>query len=230
MVFTFLVCTYCSRKSLVKNLLRRAENQRFFQLLRDFLQDMPLGVAIVSAVDPTAVLLQNRAAENVLAETHTTNVTEGSMVAVSLDSALLRREVRLDMEKRNGSQIVLEDFVKQMDEGGRVFMELSDKVIEVRARRGPFEGKESVFLTLVDCSLAQRLEKVKAESHYKTMVMSTVSHELRAPVSAVLGCLENISGYIPKEGQEYLEIAKNSCCMLSYQINDMTVPCLFPYR
>jgi signal transduction histidine kinase len=128
------------------------------------------------------------------------------------------------------SALTFRDFMLKyrMDNGFNLcFLELPNRLIEVRIKKGIFEDQDAHFLSFVDCSTAQRLEKAKTENRCKTLIMSTVSHELRTPVSAILGSLEVIEQYIPPEGKEYLEIAKNSCNMLSFQINDLTVIIIF---
>eukprot|EP00826_Nyctotherus_ovalis_P016076 TRINITY_DN14633_c0_g1_i3.p1 TRINITY_DN14633_c0_g1~~TRINITY_DN14633_c0_g1_i3.p1 ORF type:complete len:482 (+),score=114.81 TRINITY_DN14633_c0_g1_i3:704-2149(+) len=123
-------------------------------------------------------------------------------------------------------EVSLIEFLKEYCEAERsfrAFLEHSkDRLFELRVSSVVREGKKVPLITFVDCTLAHRLEKLKAESKVKTLTMSVISHELRAPVNAVLGCLENIQKYVPSEGKAYVELAKNSCYMLSYQINDLT--------
>ena len=103
------------------------------------------------------------------------------------------------------------------------FLDLDDdRIIELRTMKGVYNDQSVIFLTFVDCSLAKRLESAKVESKNKTLTMSAISHELRTPVTAILGCLESIEKIIPPEGQVHTELAKNSCHMLCYQINDLT--------
>eukprot|EP00826_Nyctotherus_ovalis_P064941 TRINITY_DN9536_c0_g1_i10.p1 TRINITY_DN9536_c0_g1~~TRINITY_DN9536_c0_g1_i10.p1 ORF type:complete len:504 (-),score=119.50 TRINITY_DN9536_c0_g1_i10:92-1603(-) len=105
----------------------------------------------------------------------------------------------------------------------RGFLDSSDgRLIELKVTKVTREGRKVPLCTFVDCTLAQKLEKVKAESKSKTLTMSIISHELRTPVNAILGSLENIKKHVPLEKQMYIELAKSSCRMLSYQINDLT--------
>ena len=132
----------------------------------------------------------------------------------------------VDVNSQLAAQVSFVDFVEEFQfSGGKAhaFLEIyDDQSIELKIMKGIYENQNALFITFVDCSLAQKLEKAKSENRYKTLIMSTVGHELRTPVNAVLGSLEAITPYIPPEGQTYIEIAKNSCHMLSYQINDLT--------
>ena len=79
------------------------------------------------------------------------------------------------------------------------------------------------MINFIDCSAAQRLEKANAESKYKTLMISTISHEIRAPVSAILGSLELLSPLIPKESAKLLVISKECCNLITSYINDLMV-------
>lgn len=103
------------------------------------------------------------------------------------------------------------------------FLELSnDLLIELKIAKGIYEDAEIFILTFIDCTLAKKMEKLKWKSKQKTLTMSMISHELRTPVNSILGSLENIKNQVSPEVKVYLELAKNSCHMLSYQINDLT--------
>ncbi len=102
------------------------------------------------------------------------------------------------------------------------FIEDIEKLIEIKFHNITFQGQKARLISLSDCSAAQRLEKAQADSKYKTLLISTVSHEIRTPVGAVSGIIELIKEYIPKEKQDLLEIAKISCEMIVFHINDLT--------
>ena len=157
-------------------------------------------------------------------EFKTKNLNESGMKSILLDQYI--KLVSDDDNKELSSQMTFKNFMakyKEDSNNNHCFLELPKRLIEVKVKNGIFQDQEAHFLSFVDCSTAQRLEKAKTENRYKTLIMSTVSHELRTPVNAILGSLEIIDKYIPEEGQEYIDVAKNSCHMLSYQINDLTV-------
>lgn len=121
------------------------------------------------------------------------------------------------------------EFLKRFgdDRGSNVhesyFLDQSDALIELRVNKVTFEGKKAKIISFIDCSSAQRLEKAQTESKYKTFLIATISHELRTPINAVLGTLEMIRQYVPAESMKYMEIAKESCNMITFHINDLTV-------
>ena len=127
-------------------------------------------------------------------------------------------------ESKTSTEIPLDVFIKDhINENAHCLIEVSsDMLLELKLQRGVYRDHSILFMIFIDCTLATRLEQAKAESRYKTITMSIVSHELRTPVNAILGSLETITQYVPPEGQEFIELAKSSCYMLSFQINDLT--------
>ncbi len=103
------------------------------------------------------------------------------------------------------------------------FLDQINTLIEIHANKVTFEGEKVKLVSFIDCTSAQRLEKVQTESKYKTSLIATISHELRTPISAVLGTLEVIKKYVPAESMKYVDIATESCNMITFHVNDLTV-------
>jgi signal transduction histidine kinase len=82
---------------------------------------------------------------------------------------------------------------------------------------------KGLLVVLKDISVIQKLEKTKAESEYKEMLMRTVTHELRTPISGVISMLELLDPICPQQGQNYIQVAKNSSLLLLNLINDIMV-------
>lgn len=193
---------------------------------------MPIGIAITNDLDELSIIGHNKAVLDILLESAESPQSAGKPEFLSytgsrgaqLKKALLQHHVNLVTELT--TRVPFGEFVQKAKgrEGDcHGFLEVADRLIEVKARKGIYDDQDVTYLTFVDCSLAQKLEKARAENQYKTLVMSTVSHELRTPVNAILGSLENIKQYIPSERQNFVQLAINSCHMLSFQINDLTV-------
>lgn len=41
-----------------------------------------------------------------------------------------------------------------------------------------------------------KYEKLKLENHYYEMLTATVSHDMRTPLNAIIGLLNNLDGYV----------------------------------
>ncbi len=81
-------------------------------------------------------------------------------------------------------------------------------------------GEEPRFINIVrDISERYRADKIKNE------FVSTVSHELRTPLTSIRGSLglvaKGITGPLPKQAEEFVEIALSNCERLVRLINDI---------
>jgi len=195
------------------------------------MKDLPIGVVILDFAKDFKVIECNKAILDLfMIKSDKDNF---NTIYTYLKVSLLKQNVRTmlndDGMQHNAEltgQLPFTDFLQTINNSlgkSHGFIELeSDRLVEIRVKKGIYEDKDVIFVTFMDCSIVQRLEKAKTENRCKTLIMSTVSHELRAPVNAVLGSLETIAQYVPPEGQTYVELAKSSCHMLTYQIDDLT--------
>lgn len=188
---------------------------------------MPIGVSIIDRNADFNVISYNHGVIQILFSDFQTE-PDSTTFKTRLSKMIIRPIIpeKGASKPKIESAVSFHDFLnyaKEANQSVHGYLELpDDRIIEIRIMKGFYNNHQTFFLTFIDCSLAQRLEKLKTESQYKTMTLSMVSHELRTPVNAILGSLENIKSHIPPEGQVYIELAKNSCYMLSYQINDLT--------
>ena len=89
-------------------------------------------------------------------------------------------------------------------------------------------NSKSLFILFTDISMIQKLESAKAESKYKEMLMTTITHELRTPTNGTLSMLELLqSQNLDDQGKDFLQIGVNSCHLLLNLINDILVSSLF---
>ena len=102
------------------------------------------------------------------------------------------------------------------------FLDCPNLLIEVKINYTVFDNRDVKLVSFIDCSSTQRLEKFKADCKYKTLLISTISHELRSPVNAILGTLELVEHLLPTESINLLEMAKECCNMITSHINDLT--------
>lgn len=66
-----------------------------------------------------------------------------------------------------------------------------------------------------------KYERLKFENHFYEMLTATVSHDMRTPLNAMQGLLENLKFFISDErGLRLLEIIDNSTKILLSLVND----------
>ncbi len=65
-------------------------------------------------------------------------------------------------------------------------------------------------------------EKLKLENHFYEMLTATVSHDMRTPLNAIIGLLNNMVFYVNDErGKKFLDIISFSSKILLFLVNDM---------
>ncbi len=184
------------------------------------------------AEDPklSALLYYNKAMVTMLAQIRQVPMPESEVpefVEDSLMQLAVRPAMTVGQDQRAES---LPDFLRGLPDiipgasADSYFLDKTDRMVEVRACKVTFEVRKARIVSFIDCSSAQRLEKAQSDSKYKTLLISTVSHELRTPVNAILGAISLLSNCVPKEYEKLLEVARESCNMLTFHINDFTVP------
>ena len=81
----------------------------------------------------------------------------------------------------------------------------------------------SWLIVMKDISLFRDLEESKSRIKYKGMLMATITHDMRTPVNSILGMLEILQKFIPRDQLTYLKIAKSSSKLLLHLIHDVLV-------
>ena len=86
-----------------------------------------------------------------------------------------------------------------------------------------YESQEAILVLFKDVSLFKEYEKVKYETKFKSILMTTITHELRTPVNGILGMIQVLKQCANPESLEYLLVAESSCHLLINLINDILV-------
>jgi len=67
-----------------------------------------------------------------------------------------------------------------------------------------------------------KYENLKIENHFYEMLTATVSHDMRTPLNAMIGLINNMQLFIrDEEGLKYLQIIRNSSKFMSFLVNDL---------
>lgn len=88
----------------------------------------------------------------------------------------------------------------------------------------PFKHQEKMKLMLAfqDITLKSEISKLKALDAYKDSVMATVTHDLRAPLQGIMGCLEVFEQMILDDQEStLLNLAKSNVYLMGSLIEDI---------
>ncbi len=103
------------------------------------------------------------------------------------------------------------------------FLDVPDNLIQVRSSKITFENEAAQLVIFMDYTAAHNLGQALRDSAFKTQLVATVSHELRTPLTSIVGSLDLLSACVPGEWQEVIQVARDACSIMTYNINDLTV-------
>jgi len=109
----------------------------------------------------------------------------------------------------------------ELAKGGNVVLNIGISLSPLRDRQGNPQGH--VFLCR-DLSLSREVQKLRELDQMKSDFVNTVSHELKTPLTAILGGLEVVeldSDKIPPEAREMLEIVNRGAERLRNLVSDL---------
>lgn len=85
------------------------------------------------------------------------------------------------------------------------------------------KGEEANLISILPSTLAEQTHARITENKYSQLLISTISHDLKSPITAIQGCLGLLDQYIKPEGLEYLKAARISAIAFEYYIYDIVV-------
>lgn len=196
------------------------------------LKNYPEGAAIVNLTDENLLLFYNSTLIKLLSKCnllHESSEFQGikSSIKKVINELTVKQNYQPAKEVRFNEEILLKTLLNspEIDQEETYFIANCAILIQIRIHNITFQNQNARLIAFADCSAAQKIEKAEAESKYKTLLISAVSHEIRTPIGAVIGTLDIIKPLIPKEKLSLLEKVKASCDMIEFHINDLTVIC-----
>ncbi|CDW85484.1 pas domain s-box protein [Stylonychia lemnae] len=85
-----------------------------------------------------------------------------------------------------------------------------------------FKGKQNKLIIVKNLTPIMRYESLKVENHFYEMLTATVSHDMRTPLNAMIGLIDNLQLFVQdEEGLKYLNIIRNSAKFMSFLVNDL---------
>lgn len=221
-----IACSYLARRSLVTDHCKLYMSLKMNEQWKEIIDMLEYSVMIMSNELPASLLYYNSRLRVLINRICDDDVQDNKMSSLinNLKIKIIRTNSSTQHNiKKNNLVKFIENFNEETDGGLNYFLDIPKLLIEVKISGMIFDGKEAKIISLIDCSSAQRLEKVKTECKYKTILISNISHELRTPVNSILGTLELVEHLLPKESIMMLNMAKECCSLITSHINDLTV-------
>lgn len=227
-ILSNIMCAYFLRKSAVEDLcnlfISKTMNEQWIQTMNV----LSSGELILSSTSPLRVLYHNSAFEELVKKllAHSDNTVIVNMAEIVEELMIKGIKTRSDDVKTEFKE-KLTEFIRSSGERSlkdyNCFLDSSEFVIEIKINKLIFNGEEVNIVSFIDCSSASEIEKFQTECKYKTILISSISHELRTPVNYILNALDLVSSFLPSESMNLLEMSKECCNMIIAHINDLTV-------
>ena len=96
-----------------------------------------------------------------------------------------------------------------------------EKIVKIKSSLNS-ETKNRIMI-ITDMTISDKLEKVTRKIHLQDLFVTGITHDLRAPVSSILYILDDIQGSLAPPQRQKAIVAKSSCQMLTFLINDIMV-------
>lgn len=99
----------------------------------------------------------------------------------------------------------------------------SNRTFSWQGRRSQWEGKPAILIEVYDATVSIELECSKTESNCKSIMLRSVSHELRSPIAGVMYAIEAVEEIqeLPEWAKLRLGISKVCCKHLLALVNDL---------
>jgi signal transduction histidine kinase len=188
--------------------------------LTTILEAVPFGIFVVSS---------NRVVVAANAWCLTTlECSEVSQVNTQLSSACYNAGKRRYGDASDDCTMVQEDiynFLENSQENHAQFGLTGDatSALSWYGRRTEWTGQPAVIIVIKEVTELIQLERAQVESHYKNVMLRSVSHELRSPVNGILHAIGAVrtAENVPSWANERLRIGEICCKHLLMLIGDL---------
>jgi nitrogen-specific signal transduction histidine kinase len=223
---TNIISAYFARKFAITDLCALYYNKVINDQWKVIINSLKDGEIIMSEESPPRLLFANTFAEKIAKDICRVIHHEAPIQELLAESTIKiiynERDSDHSIHKKSFTKFI-EEYSENIYGKSDCFLDIPELLVELKVNRVIFDNNEAKLVSLTDCTSARSLEKIKSECKYKTILISNISHELRTPVNAILGTLDLVKDFIPKESAKLLEISKECCNMITSHINDLTV-------
>lgn len=111
-----------------------------------------------------------------------------------------------------------------MEEGCYSLLDMNHNMVySLNKKFIEFQDHDGVLLMIRPYSSVEKLQKKASEEKYKELLLSTLTHDIKTPLTIMHGNLTLLSEYVNEEGQEFYKASCNSLEMLDYYMQDINV-------
>ena len=85
------------------------------------------------------------------------------------------------------------------------------------------KGEKASLIFIRDSNLLEQTHVRVTETKYSQLLISTVTHDLKSPITAIQGNLAVLPQYVSEKGNVYLKAAQIAALAFEYYIYDLVV-------
>ena len=85
------------------------------------------------------------------------------------------------------------------------------------------KNKEAILYSIKDLNKEEQEHAKITESKYRQLIVSTITHDLKSTISAIIGNLNVLKDHINEKSDKYFKAAQISAMKFEYYIYDITV-------
>jgi K+-sensing histidine kinase KdpD len=89
--------------------------------------------------------------------------------------------------------------------------------------------QDAIVLMIRESSVVEQAHTKSTEVKYKKLMLSTITHDLKSPITAIQGHLSLLPDYVTEKGLKYLRSAQAAALAFEYYIYDLVVLIQFTY-
>jgi K+-sensing histidine kinase KdpD len=78
-------------------------------------------------------------------------------------------------------------------------------------------------LLIRDSTLVEQAHAKATEVKYRQLMLSTITHDLKSPITAIQGHLFLLNDYVNESGMKFLKSAQSAALSFEYYIYDLIV-------
>ncbi len=86
-----------------------------------------------------------------------------------------------------------------------------------------FKGEDAVLVIVRDFSTVENLQRKVAEEKFRSVLLSTITHDIKTPLTIIHGHLGLLANFVTKDGIEYFNAVFSASQILEYFIRDINV-------
>jgi len=206
--------TYYRKSIIIEETQDRQQSKRWKELL--LLLSEP-----VIVFNSTKILFKNPAMYTLINQTVADDEHFFEAINAYLQLHTLRNTVNEIHKNKGISQLVEENII------GEFAMVLNETDTDVKCsinlQKIFFKGEDAMLALFRPTSDIENLHRKLIEDKYRGVLLSTITHEIKTPLTIIKGNIETLKDYVSLKGMTHFNAMKISITFLEYFMHDITV-------